>query len=69
MMYFGTGWDEPDWNDLQQWALHEAIDGFGQKPIDAPEDIPCGGVGCDDWLDDRLYPLTVRRNGKPYMNQ
>ena len=68
-MYFGTGWDEPDWGDLQDWAFYEAIKNIHQKPIDAPEDIPCGGVGYDARLDSQFYPLTVRRDGKSYMEQ
>lgn len=57
---FPTGWDSPDWDDLQPWAGFEVADGIDQRPLDACPFIPSGSTVHDDCLGP--YVNTVLRN-------
>jgi hypothetical protein len=58
LQQFPTGWDTVNFEDLQDWALHEQLCGISQEPIDAAPFIPQGGATFDDL---GLYVNTICR--------
>lgn len=64
---FPTGWDSPDMNEVQRWALLEECDGIGQKPLDACPWICIGSTCYSDGGDffpehSFAFPSTIKRD-------